>query len=118
MQMHYLLPAVFAAVANEAVSALIESHRRGYLLDKGAHLCHHFRRRYLEVFVAFFRDRQDMDRCFWVDVVEGQKFIVFQHFVARDFAVYDLFEDVHFRSFMRLKFSRDYSQKIQTRKFT
>lgn len=118
MQMHYFLTSVFAAVANKTVSALIKPHFSGYFLDESAHLRHHFRRRYLEVFVAFLRDRQDMDRCFWVDVVEGQKFIVFQHFVARDFAVYDLFEDVHFRSFMRLKFSRDYSQKIQTRKFT
>ena len=44
-----------------------------------------------------------MDRRFWVDVVECQKFVVFKHFVARDFAVYDLFEDVHFRSFYEVE---------------
>ena len=77
MQMHHLLTSVFAAVANEAVSALIKPHFSGYFLDKSAHFAHHFGRRYLEVFVAFFRDRQDVDRRFWVDVVESQKFIVF-----------------------------------------
>ena len=101
--MHHLLPAVFAAVANETVSALIKPHFASYFLDESAHLRHHLGWRYLEVFVAFFRDRQDMDRRFWVDVVECQKFVVFKHFVARDLAVYDLFEDVHFRSFYEVE---------------
>ena len=76
VQVHHLLPAVFAAVANKSVSALIKPHFASYFLDKSAHFAHHFRRCYLKVFVAFLRDRQDMDRRFWVDVVEGQKFIV------------------------------------------
>jgi hypothetical protein len=33
---------------------------------------------------------QDMDRCLGVDVVEGQKFIVFKHFARRDLAGDDL----------------------------
>ena len=74
--MHYLLSAVFAAVANKTVPALIKPHFASYFLDESAHFAHHFGRRYLEVFVAFFRDRQDMDRRFRVDVVESQKFIV------------------------------------------
>jgi len=95
VQVRDLLAAVFAVVGDETVAAGIQPERTGDLLGKCRQPGHRLGIDILKALNVLFGDDQHMDGCFGVEVMKGEKIIVFQHGVVGDIPRDDLTENTH-----------------------
>ncbi len=95
VQVQNLLSTVFTIVGNETVTGLINTKFAGNLLNEWGHLRHCFTIDTLKILHMLFGNDKHMDRCFGIEVVEGEKLVILMHGIVGDLSLDNFAEYTH-----------------------